>query len=358
MCSTNIETRTHRSTSAVATFVASFFAMNIGVFPAYAQDKLRDPAAAEALYLSGRKLVGEGNWAEGCEKFRASLELNPAVSTLVNIAKCSEHEGKLTQALVEYRRASQLNQDTLGEERKRKLEQVVKESIAGLEPRLSRVQLVVANRPSGIEIKRDGLTLPIATIGETIPLDPGEHVFVVTAPGFRKEERKVVLKEGESQTIELPLVVEKKQIDNVPPPADKPHGPDKPIVLDKPGDQDKPGGVPAWAFVAGGVGLAALGGSIYFKLDQADAEEALKMNCGEQLLCDPNGDYDPVDDNARKNRSFGLFVGLGVLGAAGIGTAIFGFAQSGRPAKPKQQSVFVLPYVGRGDGGVVLRGVF
>jgi len=76
-----------------------------------------------------------------------------------------------------------------------------------------------------------------------------------------------------------------------------------------------------------------------------------------QLQCDPNLPYDPTEDNARKNRSFGLFVGLGVVGAAGIGAAIFGFAQSGRPAKPKQ-SVFVLPYVGRGDGGVVLRGAF
>ncbi len=349
MCSTSIRTR-------IVSAVALLVAVSTSVCPVYAQDKLRDPAAAETLYVSGRKLVGEGNWTEGCEKFRASLELNPAVSTLVNIAKCSEHEGKLTQALVEYRRASQLNQDTLGEERKRKLEQVVKESIAALEPRISRVQLVVANRPSGIEIKRDGLTLPIATIGETIPLDPGEHVFVVTAPGFRTEERKVVLKEGESQAIELPLVVEETRIDKVVLRVGKPVV-DKPI-LDKPIEKDKPGGAPVWAFVAGGVGLAALGGAIYFKLDQADAEEALKKNCGEKLLCDPNGPYNPADDNARKNRSFGLFLGFGVLGAAGIGTAIFGFAQSRGPAKPKQQSVFVLPYVGRGDGGVVVRGAF
>jgi len=248
----------------------------VGSVPALGQDKLRDPAAAEALYLSGRKLVADGKWAEGCEKFRASLELNPAASTLINIAKCSEHDGKLTQALVEFRRASQLNQDTLGEERKRKLEQVVKEGIASLEPRLSRVQLVVANRPSGIEIKRDGLTLPIATIGETIPLDPGEHVFVVTAPGFRKEERKVVLKEGESQTIELPLV-EEKPAEVVKPPVDKPAVPDKPPVSDKPVEKDKPsgGGVPVWAFVAGGVGLAAIGGAVYFKLGKSAAEKEL-----------------------------------------------------------------------------------
>jgi hypothetical protein len=337
--------------------IALVLVVSASGLPAFSQDKLRDPAAAEALYLTGRKLVGDGNWAEGCEKFRASLELNPAVSTLINIAKCSEHEGKLTQALVEYRRSSQLNQDTLGEERKRKLEQVVKESIAALEPRLARVQLVVTNRPNGIEIKRDGLTLPIATIGETIPLDPGEHVFVVAAPGFRSEERKVVLTEGESQTIELPLVVEEKVVDKVKP-VDKPIVVDKPIGPAKPIEQDKPSGVPAWAFVVGGVGLVALGGAIYFKLDQANAEKALIDHCGIQGLCDPTAPYNPADDNARKNRSFGLFVGLGLVGAAGIGTAIFGMATSGGPAKPKPQSVFVLPYIGRGDGGLVLRGAF
>jgi hypothetical protein len=343
MCSISIDARTNRLLPAMAlAFVAS-----ASVFPAFGQDKLRDPAAAEALYLSGRKLVAEGNWAEGCEKFRASMELNPAASTLINIAKCSEHEGKLTQAVVEYRRASQLNQDTLGEERKRNLEQVLKESIGALEPRLARVQLVVASRPNGIEIKRDGLTLPIATIGETMPLDPGEHMFVMTAPRFRKQERKVVLKEGESQTIDLPLVADEKSAGVVSPPVDKRTVPDKPC-----------GGVPVWAFVVGGVGLAALGGAIYFKLEQADAEKALIEHCGVQLECDPNDSYDPAADNVRKNRSFGLFVGLGAVGAAGIGTAILGFAQSGRSAKPKKQSVFVLPYVGRGDGGVMMRGAF
>jgi len=334
-------------------------ATQLGVSSAYCQDKLRDPAAAEALYLSGRKLVADNNWKEGCEKFRASMELNPAVSTLINIAMCSEHDGKLTQALIDYRRASQLNQDTLGEERKRKLELVVKEGITGLERRLARVQLVVANRPEGIEIKRDGLALPIATIGETIPLDPGDHVFVVTAPGFRTEERKVTLKEGETQTIELPLVADEKPKDEDKGKVDKVVVKDKPIEKDKPVEKDKPSGKPpAWAFVAGGLGVVAIGAGIYFKLEQSNAEKALIERCGVQLECDPNLPYDPAVDNARKNRSFGLFVGLTAVGAVGIGTAIWGFARGSGSTKPAPKTVLVLPYMGRDDAGVVLRGAF
>lgn len=355
MFSISIDARTNRLFP-----VLVFVGVTLGqVSPATCQDKLRDPAAAEALYLSGRKLLGEGNWTEGCEKFRASLELNPAVSTLINIAKCSEHEGKLTQALVEYRRASQLNQDTLGEERKRKLEQVLKEGVAALEPRLARVQLVVENRPEGIEIKRDGLTLPIATIGETIPLDPGEHVFVVTAPGYRKEERKVTLKEGDKQTIELPLVAEEKPKNDVKVKEEKVVIKDKPIEKDKPVEKDKPsGGTPAWAFVAGGLGVVALGAGIYFKVEQSRAEKALIDNCGVELECDPTREYDPGLDNDKKNRSFGLFVGLTAVGAIGIGTAIWGFARGSGPAKPAPKTVLVLPYMGPSDAGVVLRGAF
>jgi hypothetical protein len=347
MFSMCIEGRTNRILIAVALATATL----AGVCPAFGQDKQdkqdkpRDPAAAEALYLSARKLVGEGNWTAGCEKFRASMELNPAASTLINIAKCSEHDGKLTQALVEHRRALQLNQDTLGDERRRQLDEVIKEGIAALEPRLASVQLVVANQPAGIEIKRDGLSLPIAMIGEKIPLDPGDHVFVVTAPGHRKEERKVTLKEGESVTVELPLVVEVV--------GPKPPEQDKPIVPDQPKRK-----VPVWAFVAGGLGLAAVGGAVYFKLDQAAAEKTLIDNCGEGLMCDPAKPYDPTDDNARKNRSFGLFVGLSVAGAVGIGAAIGGIIYGTRPAKPKPKTTFVLPYIGRGDGGVMLQGAF
>ena len=355
MCSTPIDARTNRRLLALAVACVAL----VTAAPGFSQDKPRDPATAEALYLSGRKLVADGNWTEGCEKFRASLELNPAVTTLINIAKCSEHDGKLTQALVEYRRASQLNQDTLGEERKRKLEQVVKESITALEPRLARVQIVVANRPAGIEIKRDGLVLPMATIGEMIPLDPGEHVFVLSAPGFRQEERKVVLKEGETQTVELPLVAEKKAPVVDKPKEDKPSSTDKPIVQDKPIDKEPPkgGGAPIWAYVVGGVGVAALGASVYFKIDQADAEDILTSECPNSV-CPAYSSYDPTSDNARKNRSFALFVGLGAVGVVGIGAAIVGFVQASGPEKPKQQSTMVVPYFGRGDGGVVIRGAF
>ncbi|MDI1477424.1 hypothetical protein [Polyangium sp. y55x31] len=311
------------------------------------QDQPRDPAAAEALYLSGRKLVNDGNWHEGCAKFQASMELNPAASTLINIANCREHEGKLTQALVDYRRALQLNQDTLGEERKKQLEQVAKDGIAKIEPRLAHVELVVTTRPEGLEVARDGIRLPLAALGETIPLDPGKHTFEASAPGHEKIEKNLELAEGQKATVELALVPASAAPKKPPPPLDKPKPP------------PASGGVPAWAYVAGGLGLAAVGAGVYFRFDQMAAEERIQTNCpGTPPVCDPTKEYRPDEDNARKDRSFYLFVGLTAAGAAGIGAAVFGIARGLSQKKPQAQSLHVVPYVGRGHGGLVLQGAF
>lgn len=339
------------------------FAMSCGALasPVRAQDKKGDPAAAEALYMSGRKLVNEGNWAEGCEKFAASMELNAAASTLINIAKCHEHDGKLTQAIVDYRRAIQLNQDTLGSDRKKALEQVAKDGIAALEPKIARVSLAVTNKPEGLEIKRDGINLPLATIGETIPLDPGSHTFEATAPGFTKETREISLKEGESASLEIALKPEPKQTG-----PDKPV-PDKPVPSKPVPDKPKPvepgvGGGAVWPYVVGGAGLLAVGGAVYFRLDQAKAEQNLIDNCGKELVCDPNRPYRPDEDNARKNRDFYAFAGLTAVGAVGIVVAVIGIA-TGKPAKkPQAQSLVLVPILApkeaRGASGFVLRGAF
>ncbi|MRG95300.1 PEGA domain-containing protein [Polyangium spumosum] len=331
--------------------LAALALVTLSVCPgrALGQDKPRDPAAAEALYLSGRKLVSEDNWAEGCPKFEASMELNPAASTLINISLCHEHEGKLTQALVDYRRALQLNQDTLGEERKKQLERVAKDGIAAIEKRLARVELVVSPRPEGLEVVRDGIRLPLAALGEAIPVDPGNHTFSATAPGYEKIEKPIDLAEGQTATVELALVPAAAVVKPPPPPPPP----------DKPGAPAASGGVPAWAYIAGGLGLAAVGAGVYFRFDQMAAEERIQANCpGAPPVCDPASSYRPDDDNTRKDRSFYLFVGLTAAGAAGIGAAVFGIARGLSQKKPQAQSVHVVPYVGRGDGGLVLQGAF
>src|SRR5688572_14952271 len=92
--------------------------------PALAQTA-RDPAAAEALFNTAKELLKAGDWANACAKFRASMELDPAVGTQIKIAKCHEHDGKLATAWYAYQRARQLNREKVdqSEARRRELDE-------------------------------------------------------------------------------------------------------------------------------------------------------------------------------------------------------------------------------------------
>lgn len=83
--------------------------IGLSASPARAQRVARDPAAAEALFKAARALVEKGDYAAGCPKFEASLALNPSASTMLNIALCHEHDGKIASAWEAYNRALTLN---------------------------------------------------------------------------------------------------------------------------------------------------------------------------------------------------------------------------------------------------------
>src|SRR6185312_10516239 len=95
-----------------------------------------DEVAAAALFRAGRELVAAGDYAAGCPKFEASLKLHASASTLLNIARCHEHEGRLATAWLDYQRGLSLNRGTSGAERQRELEEVARAALAALEPRV------------------------------------------------------------------------------------------------------------------------------------------------------------------------------------------------------------------------------
>ena len=63
---------------------------------AFAQGK--DPAGAEKLYDDGVKLLTAGDWPAACAKFEQSFSLDAAPGTLLNLASCAEHDGKIALA--------------------------------------------------------------------------------------------------------------------------------------------------------------------------------------------------------------------------------------------------------------------
>ncbi|WP_437657833.1 PEGA domain-containing protein [Sorangium sp. So ce1182] len=324
--------------------LASAAAVALGGSAARAQQQPpRDPVAAEALFKAARALVDKGDYAAGCPKFEASLELNPSASTMINIARCHEREGKVATAWHDYNRAIVLNRETAGEQRRRGLEEIAQKGITDLDARVPKLRVVVKSAPSGAEVQRDGTPVPAAALGEPLPVDPGPHEIRASAPGHETETRSVTLREGESVTVELTLR-----------PAARPTAaaaPEK--AKEAPG-----GGVPTWAWVSGAAGIALAGASVGFLIDDLAAIGALRDSCREVTggtYCKPG--YDFAADNARKNRDFGLFVGLGGAGLVALGAAAYGIAGSGGEKAPAPAAV-ALPWVAPSGAGASIFGSF
>ncbi|NUP12289.1 MAG: hypothetical protein HOW73_40100 [Polyangiaceae bacterium] len=322
--------------------------------PAIAQDE-PDPVAAE-LFRQGRDLVKQGNWKEGCDKLDASMKRAPAASTLLNLALCRQQEGRVATAWAMVKQALVLNRDTVGAQRRERLQTSGEEMLAQIEPRLSRLRVVVVPATPEAQVEESGRSLPLDT---AVPLDPGQHELVLRVRGRPDTKRLVSLREGETLSIELAVPAETAPS----PPAASNAAVEAPkATVPKPETStpdEESSSIPIWVWITGAAGIAMTGVGIGFGVDSAITAGNLKERCGEDLICDEDPTFDPEPDNARKNRGLGLAIGFGSAGAIAIGAAIVGIAISGKPATQKSvSSLPVVPWVGADHAGVAISGRF
>lgn len=276
-----------------------------------------DPVA-QALFQDALALVDRGEWDAGCTKFEASMLLYPAASTLLNIARCHEHKQKLASAWSAYKRVLVLNRETVGDERRRAIDELASAEIAKLTPRLPKIKLTMSRPVLGVTLRKDGELLPGAAIGTELPVDVGEHEVAAEAPGHRPFHLRFDVKEGVLRDVVIDLVPE--------------------------GEADqRDGRPPRWAWVTGGAGLVFAGLSAGFRIDQAYVEGRQQGLCGGnvQAGCPPRPLYDPGPDNTRKNVDFAFFVGFGVAGVASLAATIYGFVRAARAPAPPVASFVV-----------------
>jgi hypothetical protein len=161
----------------------------------------RDPAAADVLFRDGRAALKVGDFATACSKFAESQRLDPAPGTLVNLATCEEHLGRIASAWEHSRQAVDLfgasGDDRLGKAR---------EQFAALDRRVPKLAIRLATvAPKGTRITRDGVDLAAVLLGYAEPVDPGDHVVVVLSPG--RVERTYALRTTEGEQRELLVFV-------------------------------------------------------------------------------------------------------------------------------------------------------
>jgi hypothetical protein len=157
-----------------------------------------NPAAAEALFDQGRVALAAGDFDTACARFRESERLDPALGTRFNLADCEEKRGRLASAWSLFRGVvAQLPE---GDDRL----PVAQRRLAALEPRVPRLTMVLApGAPRTARVKEGETEFTVGSFGVALPLDPGLHHLIVSAPGHATRAIDVALEPGETAEVKI-----------------------------------------------------------------------------------------------------------------------------------------------------------
>ena len=190
-----------RSTLAISLFYAL-----LGFAPRVSAE----PAAAEALFREGRRLLDQGQYQDAAIKLAESQAQDPASGTLINLALAYEKQGKLATAWVTYQDAAAFARRDGRADRVASAERKARE----LEPRIPRVVFRSQTPADGLIIQLGTVKIGPGALGSSIPIDPGEYHVIANAPGRQSWEAALTIAEGERPELIVPNLAA------LPPPED------------------------------------------------------------------------------------------------------------------------------------------
>jgi hypothetical protein len=223
--------------------VASRLTLLVAVaIPLVCQSARGDAAdPAETLFRQGRASADAGDYPHACVAFAESLRLDAAPGTLLNLADCEEHVGRLASAWGHFQRLQIVLPVT--DERW----EIARQRAVLLAPRVPRMSIILApDAPRDSRVFRDDVEMDASRLAVPLPVDPGPHSLLVVAPWREARALTVVAVEHET----LPVVA------SAGPPL--PHEVARPVLAARPAA----GRTAAW--LAGGTGIALLGVGTYF----------------------------------------------------------------------------------------------
>lgn len=328
----------------VASTVAAALVAHAG--SVFAEPNASDKALAESLFQEGKRLMTAKKWAEACPKLAESERLDPATGTLLNLAVCHEGEGRTATAWVEFN-------DALSDARKEKRAERVKlaqDHIAKLEQRLSRISVTVTPdaRVPGLTVTRNGISIPEAAWGTSVPVDPGLQSIKATAPGKKAWENRINLGDAETRTVAVPML----EVDPFARTA-KAGGDEKPSPS-QPEPREPPGNRRTIGYVVGGAGVVLLAVGGYFGLRTLSQKSDSDTHCPGSV-CDAQG-VSASEDAHRSANLANVGVGLGLV-AAGVGTWLV-LTSTSDAAPPATGRLRLTPSAGPSGGAVSLAGAF
>ena len=262
---------------------------------------------AQALFDRGRDLMASGEIEQACPLLAESHRLDPGGGTLLNLAVCHEKQGRLATAWTEYHEALSTS---IRDDRKDR-QSLASERISAIEARLPHLVVVLpANLPAGTQVTVDGAPLSRLATGAPLPVDPGPHEVVATAPGYPTWSRRLdSVAEGQNVEVLVPAFALPR-----PPEPPKAQGPR----------------LATGSYVAGGIAIVgyatmAITGGLALAA-QSSADHVCNMSTG--FCSDPSG---PSDASRARTLAWVSTVSLGAAMAATVIAVVWPRAHDAAP---------------------------
>ena len=290
-----------------------------------------EKAAAEALFQQGTELMAQQNFSAACAKLEASSALESGLGVKLWLADCYDRAGRTASAWALFTEAASLAHQSGQAER----EGAANERAADLETRLSRLELKppAGGLPEGVVVTLNGNTIPEASLGTALPVDPGLQRLVLRAPGYRP----LTLQS------ETPVGPSSVTLD-VPPLERAPAAPRRVQRDTEDAPRSEPGATQrTLGYTVGTLGLLSFAGSgfLAYRAHALDADSRTHCLVSEPNACDVEGAS--LRGQARNfgNVATGVFAAGGALTVTGL-VLLFTAPRGNAPA-PVHVSAGVTP---------------
>lgn len=305
-----------------------------------------DAAAAEARFREGLKLMDDKNYDAACPKLAESNRQDPASGTLLALALCYERAGKLASAWSSYTDAA----EQAKAEKKADREKAALQKVRELEPKLSKLTVVVsdeAKQISGLFLTLDGAALGAGSWNVATPVDAGKHRIDASAAGYKSFSASVdVGADRDQKSVEVGAL-DKSAGEAAPARA----GQAAPIA-DEPAPKSS---LKTYGLVAGGIGVVALGVGTVFALNAKKKNNDSNSDCSGNV-CGDAGFAARQDARSAGNAATVAFIAGGVLVATGVTLYVVGGPSKNREAAKRR--VRLAPVLAPGACGGFVQGTF
>jgi hypothetical protein len=291
-------------------------------------------ATAKVLFDDAQKLMEEKKYSEACSKFHASVRKVPKIGTLLNLADCYEKNGQTASAWATYNEAIALGR----KQNRPEYEEFAKKKTSELEPKLLRLTIAVPAdvRVPGLTIERDGAVIDAGEWSTDVPLDPGKHAIVASAPKKIPWKTETELTD-KAVTINVPKLEDAPEEIVTPPPVVE-----KVVIKPSPWTPLRIAGIGT-----GAVGVGGVVGGVILGIAAKSTYDGALGRCANKAAsnCPPEAVSDGKSAHTMADVATVLFIVGGVATAAGITMFLLGAPKEGRPA---EASVWIGP---SGAGG-------